>query len=154
MWVLGLAASKEPLTDYVRSTSSHGACVVVAPGHLPDPAIKAAVRAALPGFVIRDLVRTLDQDTGLCSVQLRATNAAAPGTTLVVSVSAPSAAGQRPARAKLGTGSQVDGGLVTEYASALTVNGWTVVVGATGPLAAQPPSYDLLALAQSPQLTW
>jgi hypothetical protein len=153
-WIRTLAASQVPLTDYVRSTSSHGACVVVAPGHLPDPAIKSAVRAAMPGFVIHDLARTLDQDTGLCSVQLRATNRSAPRTTLVLSVSSPSVAGPRLAQPKLGTGSQVDGGIVTEYASALTVSGWTVVVGATGPLGAQPPSNDLLALAQDPKLTW
>jgi len=153
-WIRSLAASQAPLTDYVRSTSSHGACVVVAPGHLPDPAIEAAVRAAMPGFVIHDLARTLDQDTGLCSVQLRATNASAPRTTLVLSVSSPSVTGQRLAQPKLGTGSQVDGGTVTEYASAQTVSGWTVVVGATGPLGAQPPSNDLLTLAQNPRLTW
>lgn len=154
MWVRVLAANQAPLADYVRSTSSHGACIVVAPGHLPDPVIEATVRAAMPGFVIRDLGRTLDQDTGLCSVQLRATNGSAPHTTLVLSVSSPSVAGQRLAQPKLGTGSQVDGGIVTEYASAQTVGGWTVVVGATGPIGAQLPSNDLLALAQDPKLTW
>jgi hypothetical protein len=145
--VRATANDPAPLSDYVRPNSPHDGCVLVTPGHSPERAITAAVRTTLPGYLVRDVGRTLDEFTALCILAMRATDAR--GSTLVIQVVAPSPGARYPFTS-LTVSTQV--GVTT--AGALTRAGWSVIVGATGPEADQPSIAALLSLAQDPALRW
>lgn len=149
--VRALADHDRPPVTYVRQTSPAGACATVAAGHSPRRAISAALRKAFPGYVFKDAALTLDQFTGLCSIQVRATYR---GAVLVVSVASPAAQVVRATYVRLETGIETVGGVTTKYALALNETGWTVLVGATGQIASLPRADDLMRFVQDRSLTW
>jgi hypothetical protein len=149
--VLGLAQDSRPLVNYVRSDSAPGSCALVPIGSMPQRRLEAAVHAALPDFLIRDVGRTLDQFTALCTLQLRARDKT--GTTLIVQV----AAAQQGARndfAHLVVASRTNGVTTVSVATDITTEGWTVTVGTLGPDGDEPSSATLMQLAQDPSLLW
>jgi hypothetical protein len=150
--VLALARNDRPLTDYVRQTSTRGACALVPVGHSPTRAIAEAVRRALPEFTGLDVGRTLDQFTGLCSVDLRATHGR--HATLTLSVAAPAPHTVDAAYTYVQTGIRTSAGVTTKYVWAVTRTGWTILIGATGNDRDLPGVQDLLELTEQRSLTW
>jgi hypothetical protein len=144
-------ANQHELTNYVRQDSPAGACALVAVGHSPARAISRAIRAALPGYVLLDAGGTLDEYTGLCSTEVRAT---CRTSTLVVRVTSPAAHATRSAYTRVETGIETNDGATTKYALAINETGWTVLVGATGRSADLPRAQDLVRLAGDPVLIW
>jgi hypothetical protein len=149
--VRGLTEQHGPLVVYIRQTSPPGACAVVAVHDLPAARISRALRAAFPGYVVTGSGRTLDEYSGLCELELRASHA---GAVLVIRVTSPTAHAERTSFVQLETGIETIGALTTKYALALSPNGWTVLVGATGPNGALPRAADLVRVAQDPALRW
>ena len=144
-------AGRQVLTDYVRQTSAAGSCALVPVGHAPQRIIAAAMHAALPGYTVRGVARTLDQFTGLCSIEVRATHRS---DVLFVTVTSPPAHPSRAQYTRVETGVETDAGITTKYALALNPAGWTVLVGATGDGASLPGAQDLVRLSQEPSLIW
>jgi hypothetical protein len=150
--VLEIANPAMPLTDYVRQTSAPGACAIVPVGQSPTDAIIRTVRAALPRLSSVMVARTLDQFTGLCSVELRATFDRR--STLAVSIAAPTSRHKHTVYTVIEIGIVNVANRTTKYVQATTPSGWSVLIGATGPGAHLPSAQDLLGLAQEPSLTW
>ena len=75
--VAATAREQGRLHDFIRSTSAAGSCALVRIGDMPEPRLVAAVRRALPSYAVRDIARTLDQFTGMCTLELRAADPAA-----------------------------------------------------------------------------
>jgi hypothetical protein len=146
-----LANQRGPLASYVRQASTAKGCALVAPGSSPGRAISAAIRSAFPGFTVKDTARTLDQFTGLCSIEVRATYRDA---VLFVNVASPAAHPSRSTYTRVETGVETTDGITTKYAIALTRTGWTVLIGATGRSAILPGANDLVRTAQEPALIW
>lgn len=150
--VLGLVQEKR-LTDNIRQASKPGGCATVVPGHSPEQAVLTVLREELllrPSAV--ETARTLDQYTGLCSLQLRLDEPA--GVRLVVLVSAP------PGRTDLITLDAVEVGLENigaasvEYVLEAEHTGWQILIGAVGPPAALPRTSDLARAAGEPAMQW
>jgi hypothetical protein len=144
-------ANERPLPNYVRQASTARGCALVAVGRSPGRTISAAIGATFPGYVVTDQGRTLDQYTGLCSIEVRATYRNA---VLFVNVASPPARPSRSTYTRVETGIESDAGLTTKYALTLSKDGWTVLVGATGPTAVLPGANELVRLAQDPTLIW
>jgi hypothetical protein len=149
--VRGLANQHGQLTSYVRQGSTAAGCALVPIGHSPARTISAAIRAAFRGYTVKDSGRTLDQNTGLCSIEVRATYRSA---VLVVTVASPAAHPSRSNYTRVETGIETNAGVTTKYALAINKTGWTLLVGATGPGALLPDAEDLVRVAQEPALTW
>jgi hypothetical protein len=149
--VRALANQHGAPVNYVRETSAAGACRIVAVGRSPKRVISAAVRKAFPGYAYKDSAMTLDEFTALCSIEVRATYGRA---VLLVRIASPTIHTRRAAYTQLETGIETDGDVTTKYALALNPAGWTVLVGATGPIARLPRAEDLMRFAQDPSLTW
>ena len=146
-----LANQRVPLTSYVRQASTAKGCALVRVGHSPRNEIAAVMRTAFPRYVIKDVGRTLDQYTGLCSIEVRATY----GTNvLLLTVTSPSAHPSRSNYTRVETGIETDGSITTKYALALNKDGWTVLIGATGRGASLPDAQDLVRASQEPRLIW
>ena len=118
---------------------------------MPESRLVAAVRRALPTYAVRDVARTLDQFTGMCTLQLRAADR--HGSTLVVDIASPAHV-TKNLFDQTTVASRTDGDAVVSIVSNLTRAGWTVTFGAVGPVADQPSSAVLLALAQDAALLW
>ncbi len=150
--VRALARRAGPASELIREAAASGGCVLVPVGQSPARAIQHAVRSLLPAFTVTTTARTLDQFTGLCSLDLRSPRVA--GAVLVVSVSSPA----RSARASfdhVSTGFETTGsGTATKYVLTVKRDGWRVLVGATGSTAGLPAVEDLLTLAGRRGLTW
>jgi hypothetical protein len=149
--VAATARDRAPLHDFIRSTSAAGSCALVPIGDMPQRRLEAAVRQALPDYAVRDVARTLDQFTGMCTLELRANNG--HGSTLVVNIASPAQV-TKNLFDQTTVASRTDGSAVVSIVSNLTRTGWTVTFGAVGPVADQPSSAVLLALAQDPALLW
>lgn len=149
--VAATARERGRLHDFIRSTSAAGSCALVPVGDMPERTLEAAVRRALPGYAVRDVARTLDQFTGMCTLELRAGNA--HGSTLVVNIASPAHVTSNLFD-QTTVASRTDGNAVVSIVSNLTRAGWTVTFGAVGPVSDQPSSAVLLALAQDPALLW
>jgi hypothetical protein len=149
-----LALVGEPhLTGNIRQASEPGGCTPVAPGHSPERAVLTVLRQQVlsdPSAI--DTARTLDQFTGLCSLELRAS--APGGVRLVVLISAP------PGRPGLFTldavevGLENTGAVSVEYVAEAMHTGWQILIGAVGPPADLPRTADLTRAAGEPQLQW
>lgn len=148
--VAALAAA-DSLTDFTRETSPAGACRTVPVGHDVAAAALAVVRPLLPGTQVIDSARTLDQFTGLCAFELRASGVG--GTVVTVSVSAPGAEPE-PGLEHVATGSRTRAGVTTRYALAATTDGWTVLVGAVGDARLEPSVAALARTARERALRW
>jgi hypothetical protein len=146
-----LADPRAPLTTYVRQASDAAPCESVRVGYSPTRAILSAVRTSFPGYAFKDAGRTLDQYTGLCAIEVRATHAAA---VVVVQVSSPATRTGRRPYTEVETGIETQGGVTTKYALALTGSGWKVLVGASGNSADLPSAQDLVRLSQDAALLW
>lgn len=149
--VLALADHNGPLVSYIRQASQAHACAPVAVGHSPRHVIIAALHRAFPDFAFKDAATTLDQFTGLCSVEVRETR---PGAVVVVSIASPVVHRARAAYTRLETGFESNGQVTTKYALAVNRAGWQVLAGASGTTARLPGAEQLLRLAQNPSLTW
>ncbi|MGH8962729.1 MAG: hypothetical protein ACRDWT_16330 [Jatrophihabitantaceae bacterium] len=146
------ARQRGPLADYIRSDSSYGACASVRVGHDPGRAVVATLHRDLPGYAVRDVARTLDQFTALCTIDVRAANA--HGSTVVVEVVSPQT-GSTHAFTAVSISSIADPSTTAvTSASAITSAGWSVTVGVIGPRSDQPGAATLLSLAQDPTLLW
>jgi hypothetical protein len=149
--VAATARDIRPLRDYVRSNSAPGACAVVPMRATPQQNLVTAVRKALPDYSVRDVGRTLDEFTAMCNLQLRASDTR--GSALVVTVAAPSRLSRNPFD-QVTVASRSDGSGVVSIVADVTRAGWTITVGAIGPVSDQPSSAVMLALAQDPMLRW
>ncbi len=149
--VEGSAATSSLAHDYIRSTSTRGACVLVAVGQSPQSSIAAAVHRALPGYTVRGVSRTIDQFTALCAINVRAVDAS--GSVLVVDVAAPQHAVARQFTA-LTVGGRTGARRTVSIATALTRSGWSITVGVVGPLDDEPTSANLQRLSQDAGLVW
>jgi hypothetical protein len=149
--VRAFATHRGPLVSYVRQSSPAHACALVAVGHSPARTISTAIGNAFPGYKFKDAATTLDQFTGLCSIEVRATR---PGGVVVVQIASPTAQSARTAYARLETGVETDGAVTTKYALALNQSGWTLLVGAIGSSAHLPGAEALMRFVQEPSLTW
>lgn len=149
--VRALASHRGPLVSYVRQASPARACALVAVGHSPVRTISVAIRRAFPGYTFEDAATTLDQFTGLCSIEVRA---ARPGGVVVVRIASPTAHVSEASYTRLETGVETDGGVTTKYALALNQSGWTLLVGAIGRTAHLPGAEAMMRFVQEPSLTW
>jgi hypothetical protein len=149
--VAATARDRGHLHDFIRSTSAAGACALVPVGDSPQRRLEAAVRNALPHYALRDMARTLDQFTGLCTLELRASDAA--GSTLVAKIASPARV-TKNLFDQTTVASRTNGSAVISIVSNLTRTGWTVTFGAVGPVSDQPSSAVLLSLAQDQTLLW
>lgn len=148
--VAALAAA-DSLTDFTRETSPAGACRTVPVGHDVDAAAMTVVRSLLPGARVLDTARTLDQFTGLCALELRASGVG--GTVVTVMVSAPP--GQPGlALGRVTTGSRARGAVTTRYAMNTAADGWVVLVGAVGDARLEPSLAALASAARNDTLRW
>lgn len=145
-----MARAPSKLVDYVRSDSVYGACKVPAPKSRAPQAVVRAVRRALPAYRIRDIGRIYDQFTGLCSVEVRAVNAA--GSTLVLLT----VSSRHPKRPSLSVGDGARVGRIDTVRRVRSVlrNGWSVTVGTVGSPADRLSTATLVQLAQDPALRW
>ena len=149
--VAALADRSTPLADFVRATSPAHSCASVAVGRSPVHDVTVTLAAALPGFSVSDEGRTLDQFTGLCSLQVRAVRA--DGTVAVLSIASP-VPGSAPVRPRHLDGRLGTGRAETRFATVTSRTGWTVLAGVVGPTAGLPTQDDLRRLAAAPALTW
>ena len=146
------ARQRAPLTDYIRSDSSFGACASVQVGQDPGRAVVTALHRALPGYAVRDVARTLDQFTALCTIDVRAANAR--GSTVVIEVVSPQARSDHTfTTVSISSIADPSTTAVTSV-SAVTSAGWSVTVGVVGPRSDQPGAATLLSLAQDPTMLW
>ena len=150
--VLGLVRAKQ-LTGNIRQSSEPPPCATVAPGHSPEQAVLTVLRQELllaPTAV--ETARTLDQYTGLCSLEMRLEGPG--GVHLVVLISSP------PGRPGLLTLDAVEVGLENigaqsvEYVLEAEHTGWQILIGAVGPPNALPRTADLARAAGEPQMQW
>jgi hypothetical protein len=149
--VAATARDRTPLGDYIRSASAAGSCAVVPVGDMPERRLAAAVAKALPNYAVRDVGRTLNQFTGMCSLELRASDASR--STLVATIASPTRA-TKNLFDQTTVASRTDGNIVVSIVSNLTRTGWTITFGAVGPVSDEPSSAVLLELAQDPTLPW
>jgi hypothetical protein len=121
------------------------------PGSPPQESIVSAIRAALPGYTVRDVGRTLDEFAGLCNLTLRAADA--NGSVLVVAVAAPDPGVDNPSLQITVSTATVAGSVITA-AQAVTTNDWSVTVGIVGRPADHISVATLLTLAENPDVRW
>jgi hypothetical protein len=150
--IIAKAVAAAPLVDYTRSTAQPGECAVVPPNTSPTRAVVLAAQRALPGFRIRDIGRTLDQSTGLCALDLRAVDS--KDSAVIIEVVAPARAMTRPPFTIMNNEVTSDGTTATSVVSTSTPDGWSITVGAVGPVADQPSSTAMLALTEDASLRW
>ncbi len=137
-------------SNVINANTARGTCKDLRVGDKPEPRLAAAVRRALPGYVVNDTSRAIDQLAALCTVGLRAHGP--EGTILVLRViSPPEPAGTRPG---LEHGADGTGTVFTSYVRDGTADGWTIIAGATGPRSSQPSYASLLQLVQDTALRW
>jgi hypothetical protein len=148
--VAALAAA-DTLTDFTRETSPAGACRTVPVGHDVVAVVMAVVRPLLAGARLVDAARTLDQFTGLCALEVRASGVG--GTVITVSVSAPGAQ-PAPRLDRVTTGTRTRGAVTTRYALRNAADGWIVLVGAVGDARLEPSVTALARAARSGTLRW
>lgn len=122
------------------------------PAAHPLPHVAAAIHRSLPGYAVQDSGRVLDQFTALCTVTVRAQDAA--GTTLVVYVVGPDGNPAKTGRSRWQTVVRVDGAMITRSTTLFRGGGWMVRVGTVGPVADQPTTAKLRRVAQDPDLLW
>ena len=139
-------------SGYLAAQAAPAHCPLLPAGPTLGTRVAAAVRGVLPGYAVQDVAGTIDPLTNAtCRVALRARNA--HGSTVVVEV----ARAARPSTATFDhvvVASQLRGTTVVSMVSARTQAGWTVTVGAVGPLEDVPSSPVLIEIAESPALLW
>jgi len=150
-WVRLLANPAVVLSSYARSVPGIGVCPVVPVSEEPTARIIAVLGARLRGLTVSTVGQSVDQNAGLCSVQVRGTDAA--GATVVASVGAPQVHAVHTAVPER-TGREQVGRVQLQYAEVTTAAGWSVVVGVVGPGRTQPRSDILARLAADPRLAW
>ena len=140
------------LLDYVRADASIGDCPLVSVEGAPQRAVAEAVRRDLPGFTVHDFGRTLDEYTEMCILQARAHDSA--GTVLVLTIVAPGKHPRRLAYEQITLAGRDEGPVGLTSVTSVSLDGWSVTVGSSGPIRDEPGSEDLLALARDPRLHW
>jgi hypothetical protein len=150
--VLGLVQEKR-LTGNIRQASEPSACTTVTPGHSPEQAVLTVLHEQLlqqPSGI--ETARTLDQFTGLCSLQVRVDEPG--GVRLVVLISSPPGRPDLLTLDALEVGLENIGAQSVEYVSEAEHTGWEILIGAVGPPGALPRTSDLARAAGEPQLQW
>jgi hypothetical protein len=141
-----------PAEDIIRGGSVADECKSVQIGTSPQHAASAALRENLPGYRIVDTARIIDQSAGLCALQVRARDGS--GNVALIIVTSP------PLEPTLGRNQSLVAragafrDLFVEYAEFTTQDGWTVVVGTSGPKGREPSTTALGELASNPALRW
>jgi len=149
-----LALAHQQLRGEIRQTSPPGSCAPVRVGHPPETAIRAVVNTLVIGApTVVVSARTLDQFTGLCAVQLRATTLGG-GVIIVVQISAPPPHPQHNTLDAVEVGVETDAGVTTKYALQTRHDGWIILVGATGSSSAVPNTRELGDAAATPSMVW
>ncbi len=149
-FVVGIALQAGPLVDYIRSDGPRGQCALAASGASPTRSISATVRMAFPGYRIVDTGRVYDQYTGLCSLGLRARDAA--GSVLVLEVVSPTVGLLRTPTVAMAGRAEASTGVRT--ARVITPAGWQITIGTVGPLSDRPTDQVLRDFAASGALRW
>ena len=140
------------LVEYVRADASIGDCPLVTVPGAPQRALAEAVRHDLPGFTVRDFGRTLDEYTEMCILQARAHDSA--GTVLVLTIVAPGKHPRRLAYEQITLAGRDEGPVGLTSVTSVSLDGWSVTVGSSGPIRDEPESEQLLGLARDPRLHW
>ena len=145
------ALQPSALGDVLRPTAQPGRCALVPPGHSPGAAAATALARILPTYRARDVGRIIDQSTGLCALDIRATDAA--GSVVLVEVLPPGTT-RRRSYPQISVSVDSDGSTSSSIASTVSVDGWSITVVAVGQLADQPDVADMLSLTDDTSLRW
>ena len=137
--------------NVVRDGSDPLSCVAVPPGSVPQHAAGAALVRELRGYRLIDSARVIDQSAGLCSLQVRARGAS--GTVAVALVSPPTPSSRRASNVILSNVAAIEGTLI-EYVQFTTADGWSIIVGTSGPQGSQPSTGALARVAVNSALRW
>jgi hypothetical protein len=141
-----------PAHDIVRGGSGSGTCKLVKVGASPQQAASEVLRRELPGYRIVDTARIIDQDAGLCGLQVRARDRS--DDVAIVMVTSPSLGPTLGRNQILEAHAGSFDKLFVEYAQFTTRDGWTVVVGTSGAKTTLPSTTVLGEVAASPALRW
>lgn len=151
--VYGRAVDRAIAGDVIRSDTGT-TCRQVRVGDSPQGAAMLVLLHTIPDLHAVDIARSLDQNAGLCSVQVRMRDSAR-STTVVLTVTPP---GPGPAIGRhdnvISSGDTPIGALRLRYVRFTTGPGWAVVVGSLGPARSAPPLRDLATIAVQPSLRW
>lgn len=146
------AHDNEPAQDIVRTGSEATQCKGVRIGSIPPQTTAArALSHGLPGFRIRDAARILDQNAGLCALQVRGRNN--DGAVIVLTVTSPTV-GAAAARAVFHQADARVQSEVVRYVQLRTSVGWVVTLGAVGPERDLPDKASLASAARNTALRW
>jgi hypothetical protein len=88
----------------------------------------------------------------MCILQARARDSA--GTVLVVTIVAPGKHPRRVSYEQITLAGRDEGPVGLTSATSVSLDGWSVTVGSSGPIKDEPGSEQLLALARDPRLHW
>jgi hypothetical protein len=135
----------------LRDGSDMLSCTAVPLGTVPQHAAGAALVRELRGYRLIDSARVIDQTAGLCSLQIRARGAS--GTVAVALISSPTPRSHRASNVIRSDVAAIEGTLI-EYVQFTTTDGWSIIVGTSGPQGSQPSTGDLGRVAVSSALRW
>jgi hypothetical protein len=149
------AQARDPDTfvDFLRPTTDPGCRIVPIGSRSPVRTVTAVLHRYLPGFVVSDSSRTIDPNTELCALIVRARNA--QGSVLVISV-LPPMQGTVPGNTSV-TYSRVDHlptDTVTRVVMERTRDGWRIRVGTDGPITDKILEDSLESIADDDVLRW
>jgi hypothetical protein len=148
------ARDSTPAQDVLRTGSNATSCTGVRIGALPPQTVAARLlTGALRGYRTVDAARIIDQNAGLCALQVRVRNAAGTAAVLLVTSPTPGLAPD-PTRNTIWDGRAVFGPATVSYVVFRTGAGWAVTVGAVGSGRDLPRSRLLAELATDPRLRW
>ncbi len=140
-----LAQSQVPLTDNLRQLASTPPCPFVTSGD-PVQDVLIALNRELPGYQLTDSSRTIDADTTLCAVEVRAHDAL--GATVVVVVTAHAGPDTPDIEA------ENSNDRTTSRDVTVIVDDWKAEVGWIGQTGDAPDFAGLLLVAHDPILRW
>ena len=138
--------------DVVRGGPEAGSCKLVRVGTSPQRAAALALQRQLPAYRVIDSSRIIDQSAGLCGLQVRGRDDL--GNVVLIMVTSPAVGPPLGRNQSLVSGAGSFRNLYVEYAQFTTPDGWTVVVGTSGPNGVAPSTNVLDDLASNPALRW
>lgn len=148
------ALDSTPTQDVLRTGSNATSCTGVRIGAVPPQTVAARLlTGALRGYHTVDAARIIDQNAGLCALQVRVRNPAGTAAVLLVTSPTPGLAPD-PTPNTVRDGRAVFGPATVSYVVFRTGAGWAVTVGAVGSGRDLPRSQLLAELATDPRLRW
>lgn len=148
------ALDSTPAQDVLRTGSNSNSCTGVPIGAEPPQTVAARLLSrALHGYRTIDAARIIDQNAGLCALQVRMRDAT--GTAAVLQVTSPTPGlPAKPTRNALRDGRAVFGSVTVSYVAFRTGAGWFVTLGAVGSAPELPNPQLLTDVATDPRLRW